>query len=226
MTPLISAKGSILIAKLKSVNSGMPPTCRLTSSSLSIGLVSPVPKRFLLQEILDKSVSQVSYFVPRVCGFLHIQIPHSLFHLLWTTCQFHQSSQVPWVNAINVRSPSSRRFCIPSVSSIAGPFTKFSAPNVTNKAINSTIDYFHYRLEEFLYQVVRDFRVDFCQEGRGPSGSQPSSMLSVLSNPSCPYTSWVQKVFQSNLTLCSRTQLSFLRHFPPGSPPSTSRRVS
>ena len=40
----------------------------------------------------------------------------------------------------DVRSPSSRRFCIPSVSSITGPFTKLPAPNVTNKAINSTID--------------------------------------------------------------------------------------
>ena len=46
VTPLISAKGSVLIAKLRSVNSGMPPSCLLTSSYLSIVSSSPVPKRF------------------------------------------------------------------------------------------------------------------------------------------------------------------------------------
>ena len=46
VVPLINAKGSVLIAKLRSVSRGMPPTCRRTSSSLSIVSSSPVPKRF------------------------------------------------------------------------------------------------------------------------------------------------------------------------------------
>ena len=44
------------------------------------------------------------------------------------------------VVAINVKSLPNRKFCTPSVSSITCLFTKFSAPNVTNRASISTIN--------------------------------------------------------------------------------------
>ena len=94
----------------------------------------------LLQELLDKIMSQISYLIPGIRGSLHIEFPHVLSHLLRIACQIHQSSKFPCDIAINVRSPSSRKFCTPSMSSIAGPFTKCSAPNVRNRASNSTID--------------------------------------------------------------------------------------
>ena len=154
----------------------MPPTCRLTSSSLSIVSSSPVPKRFYCKRYwIRVCLRSLILFHESVDFFISRFLTLSLSLICsGQRASFISPPKFPWVIAINVRSPSSRRFWIPSVSSIAGPFTKLSAPNVTNKAIRTTIDrYFHYCLEEFFYQVVRDFRVIFCQEGRSPSGSPP-----------------------------------------------------
>ena len=71
VAPLINAKGSLLIAKLKSV-----------SRVLLNSLILSCSKAILLQEVLDKSMSQISYLVPGNRGSLHIQSPHVLPHLL------------------------------------------------------------------------------------------------------------------------------------------------
>ena len=80
VAPLINAKGSVLIAKLRS---GACPqydvACLLPSE----------------QEVLDKSMSQISYLGPGISGSLYVKPPHVLSHLLRVACQIHQSSQVP-----------------------------------------------------------------------------------------------------------------------------------
>ena len=90
VAPLINAKGSVLIAKLRSFNRGMPPTCRLTSSSLSIVSSSPVPKRFCCKRYwIRVCLRSLILFHESVYCFISKFLALSLSHLLWTTCQFH-----------------------------------------------------------------------------------------------------------------------------------------
>ena len=88
VAPLINAKGSVLIAKLRSVSRGMsshvflPLDCFILSCS----------KAILLQEVQDKSMSQISYLVPGIRSSLHVELFHILSHLLWVARQIHQPS--------------------------------------------------------------------------------------------------------------------------------------
>ena len=92
VAPLINAKGSALIANLRSVNM----TASMTSHvflPLNRFILS-CSKAILLQEVLDRSMSQISYLFPGIRGSLHIEFPHVLPHLFRVPCQIHQFSQV------------------------------------------------------------------------------------------------------------------------------------
>ena len=81
--------------------------------------------RILVQESVDIFMSNFFTF-SLICSGYWVKVINLL--------------KFPCVIAINVRRPSSRRFCIPLVSSTSGPFIKFSAPNVTKSPRITTID--------------------------------------------------------------------------------------
>ena len=141
---------------------------------------SPVPKKaFLLQEVLDKSMLQIFYLVPRIRRSFRVDLPHILFHLLQVACRIINPPKFPCVIAINIRSPSHRKFCSPSVSSIAGLFTKFSAPNVTNRASNSTIDTSTTTWRNSFIRYQENEGYIFAKKDAVHPAPSPSNMLSV-----------------------------------------------
>ena len=95
VAPLINAQGSVLMAKLRSVNRGMPPSMTSHVFFLLNCLILSCSKEILLLDVFDKSMSQISFLGPEISGSLHVKPPLVLSHLLRVACQIHQSSQVP-----------------------------------------------------------------------------------------------------------------------------------
>ena len=123
---------------------------------------------------------------------------------------------------ITVRRPTNRKFCTPSVSSVAGPFTKFSVPNVPNRSGISAIDTSTttWRNSSIRYRESERF-ISAKKDAVHPAPS-PYNMLSVQSKLSSPFLFCVQKAsrvtwhtlltnsadFSSALS-CQRTRLPF-----------------
>ena len=126
--------------------------------------------------------------------------------------KFINPAKFPCVIAINVRRPSKRKFYTPSVSSIAGPFTKFSAPNVTNRASNSTIDTSTITWRNSFIRYRKSERYISAKKVAVHPAPSPSNMLLVRSKPSSSFHSVSRKLPGSLGTLCSRTRLIFLQH--------------
>ena len=126
--------------------------------------------------------------------------------------KFINPPKFPSVIEINVRRPSNRTFCTPSVSSIAGPFT--NSPLQTSR----TVLVFQ---RSILLRLLRGILSSDIEKVKGIFPPRRTRSIRLLALPTCcqsgqslllPSCSVSRKLPGSSGTLCSRTRLISLQH--------------